>query len=182
MSLDRRSSSKLISMISSNPLASFSSTSSRRPRSDNFQPMPDLEQGNPAPPPPPPPPPPASNIQPPAPAHQASPTSTRGLLSRNPFLFRTTLDLPIPFFSSSKAGEQQESSAINMDNLPQRQPASENWPDPSGISTRVWSDEERHADRGRTADRRSVSSADGVVVETLLTRETEAAQGSQQPR
>jgi hypothetical protein len=162
-------------MISSNPLASFSSTSSRRPRSDNFQPMPDLEQGYP---------PPSSNVQPPPPAHQASPTSARGLLSRNPFLFRTTLDLPIPFFSSSsKAGEQhQQPSAIHMDNLPQRQPASENWPDPSGISTRVWSDEERHVDRGRTTDRRSVSSADGVVVETLLTRETEAAHGNQQPR
>jgi hypothetical protein len=129
-----------------------------------------------------------------------------GLLSRNPFLFRTKLDLPVPLnlniFKSTKEDSRAEtatqipSSSMHLDDIApdQKQPykVANSWTDPTGISTRVWSDEERqiyhhHKDKDQKPNRRSVSSTDGVIVETMFTRETEnveagAAHPQQQPR
>lgn len=165
----RRTSSKLRNIIY-NPLSSFSSTSSRRRRSNNFQPMPDLEQGSPV------------GVYPPPPAQQASPSFTRSLLSRSPFFLPTNMDLHIPFFSRS---DEHLTAPVHMDDLlqqpsQQRQQGSStsHRPDPAGISTRVWSEEEKKLDQGRAGQRHSVASAEGVVVETLVIRETETAEDS----
>lgn len=188
----RRNTSKLRSIITTNPLSSFSSSSGGRRPSDNV--LSDAEQGQ------------APTIQPPPAAHQPSVDlsstaegSTRGLLSRNPFPFRTHLALPLPFtlslFKTSKSPSEKPQAtpptAVHMDNLPQDQqqqqqhkPA-DKWNDPSGISTRVWSEEETRLwphGQGHTRDRRSVGSADGVVVETMFTRETEVANAEANPK
>lgn len=196
-----------MTFMSGKPLSSFSSASGgssrdhdpNRRQSDDSPTEADVEQGQ------------VPNIQPPRPVQKVNHRSQSaasanmhegGLLSRNPFLFRTKLDFPVPLngniFKSTKGDKETESppplpsSSIHLDDIApdqqQHKPA-DSWADPTGISTRVWSEEETKPypkGQGHKRDNRSVSSTEGVVVETMFTRETEnveaGAAHQQQPQ
>lgn len=98
---------------------------------------------------------------------------------RNPWLMRTHLNFPIipfPFSRKSNREKVESPSQISLNNfsntLGQTSPP---------IRTRVWHDE--HGDSHDTkdcdddADQRSIASAQGVVVETHLVRESHPTDG-----
>lgn len=117
----------------------------------------------------------AAPLQRPQAAQQPSYDTT---IHRNPFLVCANLDLPIPFnlrsfFSSSK--DKRKSHHAQQEAPLETIPADQSrWTtDPAGIHTRVWSDEEhRLCTASNDDDTRSISSEQGVHVETLFTRET----------
>lgn len=170
---------KFRTMTSSHALSTLTSmsriASNPAPQSQslNFMTAPDIETGH------------AESIQQPAPTQQPSYDTT---IHRNPFLLRTNLDFPVhfklPFFKSNKTNENSHSDSSTSEHHEAPRPINPRLTKPSGIHTRVWSDEESRRlcsqeDDHSVADTPSSSDPHGVHIETMFTRETYKADEQQ---